>query len=489
MNRLTHQAFVVATGFVLVNLATISCAGQSGWRLQQGSGFQVSAPSGWSAQGAKDGHTFIHNADRSVFALVQPFRLGEGAAGETIAPLINHMSSLFPNAQVSTPKQVSSEPDEAIARVSYDGSSGKGQANVLCVLANGQGMLYAIGAPSGEFRTQRNTLIGILRSFKYESKGSATTGRSGVSSVSFEEWTEPHEGMFTTQVPQGWHVFGGAYRFAPVDIRTQVSVVSPDGSITVQNGAAKLTTFAVPGPSSQMRGLRNGQQYNVNGLTYTVMPYWSGSELAREFAELKLKKDHPGLEITGTKERRDLEEYVNQKLGSGGGNASTGETDFRFTDHGRELEGACVGTTIQIGRGASAIWLAFPSYIIAPSDEMNTAWKVWQQLILKRQDNPEWSSKQRQITAQFNQMVAINHEATMRQLQAQYQAAVHNLDENFRGMDNTLNGEEDVRNPNTGETAKVAAGSNYYWGRADGAVVGTNTYNPPDINFTPLEKF
>jgi len=492
MNRSIYNTSLIVTGLALSSLASTSCAGQSGWSVQQGTGFQVSTPRGWSAEGAKDGHTLIHNADRSVFALVQPFRLGEGAAGETIAPLINHMSSLFPNSQVSAPKQVSTEPDEAIARVSFD--SGKEQANVLSVLSNGRGMLYAIAAPSGEFHTERNTLIQILRSFKYEASGTAAgggNGHTGAGSVSFEQWTEPHESAFTTEVPQGWHVIGGSYRFAPVDVRTQVSVVSPDGSIVVQNGAAKLTTFALPGPSSQMRGLHNGQQYNVNGLTYTVMPYWSGSQLAKEFAELKLKKDHPGLEITSTKERPDLEEFVNRKLqaAGGGGNASTGETDFRFNDHGRELVGACVGTTIQIGRGGSAIWLAFPSYIIAPADEMDTAWKVWQRLILGRKDNPEWTSKQHEITERFNQMVMQNHEAVMQQLQQQYQQASRNLDENFRVMDNIINGEEDVRNPNTGATAKVAAGSNYYWGRADGAVVGTNTYNPPDINFTPLERF
>jgi hypothetical protein len=43
--------------------------------------------------------------------------------------------------------------------------------------------------------------------------------------------------------------------------------------------------------------------------------------------------------------------------------------------------------------------------------------------------------------------------------------------------------------PETGQTWKVEAGHNYYWAKpGGGAIVGTNTFTRPDIDFTPLKE-
>jgi hypothetical protein len=474
-----------------------SCAyGQPGWKDHRDSaGFQVKLPEGWSAESAKDGHTVIHNGDGTLFAIVQPFKLGDGAAAEAISPLIRQMDRLFPQAQVSQTVQVSTDPDEAVAKVSFLAGGTPGQANVLCVLYQGSGMLYAIAGPSRIFATKRPALLQVLRSFKYTAAaGAASPDKQAKSTgpLSFTTWADPNEGMFTTQVPSGWHVFGGAYRFAPIDVRIQVSVVSPDGAICVQNGAAKLTSFVTPGPSSEVRGLHEGQQYDVNGITYTVLSYWSGSQLSQQFTEIRLKKDHPDLEVTGTKERPDLEEIINQKLAQGAGrlDASIGETDFTFTDHGHARQGACIGTTVQVGQPVPGMmWQAFPSFVTAPSDKMEVAWKVWQHLIDGQKNSPDWSSRQAVVTKQFNDLIIRNHEIAMQQLHDQYVKAVQRLDENFRGWDNVIAGTQDVRDPKTGQSMSVAAGHNYYWMNASGQVVGSDAYSRPDVNLTPLERF
>jgi hypothetical protein len=43
-------------------------------------GFAVQQPQGWAVESLKDGHVLIHNADRSVFALAQPFKSPDGGA-------------------------------------------------------------------------------------------------------------------------------------------------------------------------------------------------------------------------------------------------------------------------------------------------------------------------------------------------------------------------------------------------------------------------
>ncbi len=45
---------------------------------------------------------------------------------------------------------------------------------------------------------------------------------------------------------------------------------------------------------------------------------------------------------------------------------------------------------------------------------------------------------------------------------------------------------QDEVNPDTGETYKVASGSNYYWQGPGGDVVGTDTSDPPGYDMKPL---
>ncbi len=64
------------------------------------------------------------------------------------------------------------------------------------------------------------------------------------------------------------------------------------------------------------------------------------------------------------------------------------------------------------------------------------------------------------------------------------------MDNIARDYSNATLGVTDVRDPDTGETWNVASGKNYYW-RQQGTngIVGTETFDRPDIDFAPLEEF
>jgi hypothetical protein len=48
----------------------------------------------------------------------------------------------------------------------------------------------------------------------------------------------------------------------------------------------------------------------------------------------------------------------------------------------------------------------------------------------------------------------------------------------------------DVADPETGETWKATSGHNYYWRKpATDTVVGTDTYERPDTDFSPLKQW
>ena len=57
-----------------------------------------------------------------------------------------------------------------------------------------------------------------------------------------------------------------------------------------------------------------------------------------------------------------------------------------------------------------------------------------------------------------------------------------------RKFGNAHLGITDVVDMNTGQTWKVTGGSRWYWG-STGTIVGSETYNPPDIDFRPLLEF
>src|SRR6266478_2622410 len=80
--------------------------------------------------------------------------------------------------------------------------------------------------------------------------------------LSFVTWKEPNEGAYTINVPQGWKISGGIRRRTPVDVRSAVNVVSPDGTIHIFIGDYDVPPAREPDQLTQMAGMREGQIYD-----------------------------------------------------------------------------------------------------------------------------------------------------------------------------------------------------------------------------------
>src|SRR5262249_50818691 len=160
-------------------------------------------PAGWGAEGAKDGHVVIHSADRTVFAVLQPFKLPQGgSASQTIGPLIQHMTTLFPEARVLQQQDVSAQPDEVIASVSFRWTGRPARATVLSYVNAGAGRLYAIAAPEPVFAAKKPTLVKVVNSFQYTAEAAKGAGQpqSAGGPLVYTAWTEPRESAFTVQI-------------------------------------------------------------------------------------------------------------------------------------------------------------------------------------------------------------------------------------------------------------------------------------------------
>ena len=280
---------------------------EAGWATHvESAGLQIRCPRGWMVSCGASGQVVVRG-DGGRVAVAHPFRSQSGAA-QSIGREVNALSTLLPNAAISHTERLNGERDVAIATVVYSSNGKPGRGAILCYEAHGAGMLYAIGAARDDFVPARRTLISVLRSLRYNGRSSTGAPRSsaGSGAISYVSWSDPQEAAFTAEVPRGWKVTGGLYRYAPIDVRPQVDAGSPDGAVHIQCGDATLATFAPPGPSSQMRGLGEGQQYVVNGVPYMVMHFMDGAKYSREYVRTKIAKQLPGLRVGDTRDRSDM---------------------------------------------------------------------------------------------------------------------------------------------------------------------------------------
>ena len=60
---------------------------------------------------------------------------------------------------------------------------------------------------------------------------------------------DPSEHSFSLEVPRGWSVEGGMYRFGYFDVRATVDLRSPDGNIILRFDDANIPPYACPDPT------------------------------------------------------------------------------------------------------------------------------------------------------------------------------------------------------------------------------------------------
>ena len=102
--------------------------------------------------------------------------------------------------------------------------------------------------------------------------------------------------------------------------------------------------------------------------------------------------------------------------------------------------------------------------------------------------NSRWLAMQSNLTAATSEIVSRTHNEISEIINSSYQYRQRVNDDLSRKWSNVILGLTDVKDPETGETWKVASGRNYYWRKGD-SIVGTDTYDRPDIDFTPLEEW
>jgi hypothetical protein len=466
-------------------------------------GFAVDLPAEWTV--AKDpttGQIAIRGA-RGERVVIWPLflnqvQLDSRGAAAMIRQLAGRFDAQLPWNAVA--------PKQNVARLMAAGG-GRG-ASAMLSWANGPSgasvYFYGIEAPAEVYRASTDSFVAILKSFhvvqdaSVKNAAQAASGAGGA--LSFVNWKDPHEGAFSTSVPQGWQVIGGAYRLSPVDVRYEVAMGSPDGEVRAAVGDASLGGFIQPTQMLAMAGLREGMNYQLgDGSQLNIRRWMTGQQFARGYVELVLSKLCTSPQISSNNVREDLAPVFNQAARAEGFNVAVSAGDAAFTCNlnGRTVQGKYVAGTIQVP--GSGIWFAYRlyGYLVVAGREKD-AEKALAEAGQDWKFNPQWLAQQKntadaavmqdnirsqQLRQRAQQAIAEDQRQTSDMIMKGWEQRNKVYDEIDRRRENAILGTVDVVDPESGKQYKISNYGDYHYMSNSGAIYSTYSPDtpPPDL--------
>ncbi|MFQ5752616.1 MAG: hypothetical protein ACE5HI_11520 [bacterium] len=452
--------------------------------------FSVSHPEGWRVQ-------FDSNSGKITL---------KGRAGENIVIWPFYVQRPLPQSGAATilkglaqklgPNQRWGRPQALTRTVLRTDGRGRKQISVASLVwtsgAQGSaGYFYLVSAPENRYQQKEEMFTKILKSFHAYGPSGKMRATASQPKMRYIHWQDPKEYAFDLEVPQGWQVQGGIFRFAAVDVRTAVHVTSPDGQIYIFIGDANVPPFVLPSQMLQMSGLTEGSWYNPYGTRMLVKRYVPGMYFAKEYVMNTFRRQVSGLSFTRTRNRPDASQAINAIYQQHGSpyfqqRLDTGEVEFVCYKNQQTLLGyTFAGTSLlqsaSLGADAGNWTLQYLYGFIAPKDGVPQAQIILAHMLSSTRMNPQWVRAQQNVTGNVSNIVSQTNNYLSRLITDRFEYAQRTGSETNRRFSNYLRGVVDVVDPTTQETYKVQSGSNYYWIDALGNITGTNLSNNPDF--------
>jgi hypothetical protein len=368
--------------------------------------------------------------------------------------------------------------------------------------------LYELEAPPDVYNYSASIFSRILQSFRgapdnapRQAGGSASAGP-----VTYVNWSDPLESAYTLQVPRGWQVSGGEYRLSATDIRSSVTMISPDGQMRVFMGDANIGAYIGPTQALSYAGLREGGMYGLgDGSKLEIRRFMTGSQFARYYAQNRFNSQCSGVQVESGSDREDMLSTFSGAInadGLSGAQTTAGDAVFSCTGKGGPLHGHVYAVTMVPLPGRMTIWYVYRLYgYIATGQSQKAAEGVSQQVMQSYRVDQQWKQREKQIA---NQAVAADN-ARSQQIQARARAAIQEnqrqtsemivkgyeqrsqvYDEISRKRENSILGTTDVVDPVSGSQYKIDSYSNYHWMSNQGAITGNDTGANPGYGWHDL---
>jgi hypothetical protein len=307
-------------------------------------------------------------------------------------------------------------------------------------------------------------------------------------------YTDPAEGAFSLDVPVGWQVQGGMYRYGYFDVRWMMNVRSLDGAMIIRLSDASVPPYALPGPDSG----QPGQMYSKpRQFQMIVSDYQSADAYAPIYAKhrfgsvcTKLTPDsHPWHPTVPAAFKADPSAQQ----------STTATIAYRCASSAGQRTALVYASTVQYGvQYGTGFWTVGPLVsILTTSADRSVATAVAQRMMNTWQKNPQWAAYQNKLTQEGLQQIMASFQGFMQQMQAYDQARRSAMDSQVAGFESrmnaqaaqvsafgdTLTGLQNASDPLTGEQFQVWTGpQNEYFRNGQGVTINSNVSPGPDFH-------
>jgi hypothetical protein len=283
--------------------------------------------------------------------------------------------------------------------------------------------------------------------------------------VSWVTVRDNREQAFSIEVPRGWKVYGGMFRFSAVDARPLVDMTSPDERTNVRLGDATIPGYVVPSPWMARQP--------------HMAAYASGDVFARKYGEARFRSMCQSLQVQQVHPMTP--KYHNP--GQGMIRITGGEAFFACSEKGQAMAGYVYAETILYGTGGpNSIWtIVTLGSILAPAEQGQAAGAILKHAGESLTLNPEWAKIQKDLDDQENARLQGRIHQTILATQAENareQGIIQNMGRQNENFNDIINGVTFTRDPQTGQTREVQTGQGGpYWTNGLDTVM-SSTFSP-----------
>jgi len=294
------------------------------------------------------------------------------------------------------------------------------------------------------------------------------------------DWTtfqDPAEQAFQIQVPKGWKITGGTYRFGKLDPRIMIDMVSPDGKTNVRIGDYHVPPFAPLVPTMISLGWREGHPYSPNGVAQEIVAnYRPGWVFADLYGQGRFSSMCRHLGLKSMKQQTPVH--------SAAPNTTITAGDVVYScDSADGPQIAYVFAETQFYRMQSnGTWLVSWLYsFIAPQNRAQDALKIALQSLSTITINPQWEYRQLQLNGAAGDAAMAEFRKAMSDIHADYERRSAASQSQFDSMDRAIRGVDLTVDPVDGKQREVGIGTGgAHWINGLGDVINSPDQPGPD---------
>jgi hypothetical protein len=293
---------------------------------------------------------------------------------------------------------------------------------------------------------------------------------------SYQSFTDPTEGAFTAELPEGWTTEGAITRPCPTLTQGYVRALSPENDQFIKLGN-DYPWFTLPA-----FGLPEGGTYpHPCGYQSPVAAYLRGAQFVTDYL---LPSYYNNAEIIEVRDRSD----VAASLGAVGFQSfDAGEVEYRYTSEGETYHGVALVVTELLQTDIGGAWDVW-RLVQAEATEERFADAVGHALHMTEtfRIDESWALGQEQMTREQSQIIADMNDSISSTISEGYWGRQATYDAIFERRADADLQVEDFVDPVTGQSYELESGPEYYWIDPSGTIVGTDTSVAPTIDFREL---